>query len=425
MASFSPRRQFSRKVVLATALFLSSGGGACGGTESSGGAGGAGPSVSSAGTGGGTGGSDEPPRPDPAGWRPTASLSVARVNHTATLLLDGRVLVAGGETNTGAMIADVETFDPTTETWTTLPSLPEPRSNHTATLLADGRVLLAGGGKSSAIGVPSPDEVLGTCLLFDPKDNSFSPVSSLAVPRSGHRAALLDDGRVLVVGGGADTAFGPCGSVPNCTVANALASTEVFDAATGQWSGAGPMAQSRLSFTLTSLSSGVLLAVGGASGVDSLKTSELFLPDKMAWIGAPSLQTQDRLYHAAALLGSGHVLVAGGKKSNVSPLDSVEIFDPAVPAWTPTTSLSEVRTATVMLPLPTGRVIAVGGYDQLTQKALDLAEIFDEESATWSAIAPLAKARVKHSVTTLADGRLLVAGGSSGLTSTKSCEMSE
>lgn len=366
-----------------------------------------------------------PPPPDPTGWIATGALQVARRNHTATLLQDGRVLVVGGELEDNSMIDAVEIFDPTTATWSVLGPLPASRSNHTATLLQNGSVLVVGGGKSSLIGVPSPDEVMNTCLLFDPKTGNFSVTAPLAIPRSGHRAALLDDGKVLVVGGGANTAFGPCGSVPNCTVANALASAEIYDPATGQWTSTAPMAQARLSFTLTRLTSGELLAVGGASGIESLKTAEIFHPDKGLWMSALPLETQDRLFHSAALLGSGHVLVAGGKKSNTSPLATAEIFDPATSGWTQTAKLSEVRTAAAMLGLPTGRVIMVGGYDQLAQKVLKLAEIFDEGAATWTAIAPMAKARVWHSVTALADGRLLVAGGSVGSSVTKACELSQ
>ena len=115
-----------------------------------------------------------------------------RVRHTATLLGDGSVLVIGGMAGTtfgGLPIASVERWDPETMTFTLSEPLAEPRAGHTATLLPDGRVLVAGG------------DFIDTAELWNPETGSFYAAGSMTDARSGHTATLLPDGRVLVMGG--------------------------------------------------------------------------------------------------------------------------------------------------------------------------------------------------------------------------------
>ena len=114
---------------------------------------------------------------------------VRRSQHTATRLLDGRVLIAGGGTPERAQ-ASVEIYDPSLGASVHAPDLLEPRAGHTATLLKDGRVLIIGGlgGVSSA-------------ELFDPANGTFRPTSPPVRPRSDHAAVLLSNGTVLVLGG--------------------------------------------------------------------------------------------------------------------------------------------------------------------------------------------------------------------------------
>jgi MYXO-CTERM domain-containing protein len=179
--------------------------------------------------------------PARAGWSTAGLPTSPRLGHSATRLLDGKVLVAGG----GAAAGE-ELYDPLTNGW----SAPghqtgEARTFHTATLLLDGRVLLAGG--LDADGLP-----LASAVAWDPA-GAVESLPPMADARARHRALLLPSGRVLVVGGNG-------GSSP-------LDSAEEFDPATSSWRSLPPMAAARESFTLTLLANGDALAAGGADGL--------------------------------------------------------------------------------------------------------------------------------------------------------------
>jgi len=133
-------------------------------------------------------------------FTPTGSMRSAVYSHVATLLNDGRVLVAGGlrydaNRNGDFGIASADVFDPASGAFTTAGNMATPRANHTATLLADGTVLITGG-------VDSQNRTTASAELFDPIPATFSKTGEMATPRYWHAASLLNDGRVLVTGGG-------------------------------------------------------------------------------------------------------------------------------------------------------------------------------------------------------------------------------
>ena len=131
--------------------------------------------------------------PDTGVWSRTGLLSVARRSHSATLLADGRVLVAGGIDAGATVTPRVELYDPATGEWMGGGSLRTARFIHTATRLDDGRVLIIGGsGQSSAT---------ASAELYDPVEEGWTTVGSLATARRSHSTTVLPDGRVLVAGG--------------------------------------------------------------------------------------------------------------------------------------------------------------------------------------------------------------------------------
>ena len=125
-------------------------------------------------------------------FSPGPTLPEPRANATATILADGRVLVAGG-TGTDGILASAEVWDPVTKTFTPTGSMQEARVHHTATLLPDGRVLIAGGQGTSGR--------LASAELWDPSTGTFTPAGPLIGARESHTATLLADGRVLIAGG--------------------------------------------------------------------------------------------------------------------------------------------------------------------------------------------------------------------------------
>jgi WD40 repeat protein len=151
----------------------------------------------------------------------TGSMTHARLFDTATLLSDSRVLMAGGWTGTEAnsglqtTIASAELYDPKTGTFSPTGSMTTDRSGHTATALPDGRVLVAGGEDDSGASLASAE-------LFDPRTGTFDTAGSMSTSRDGHTATLLSDGRVLIAGGIVRPPWEPI------DVRTVLASAEVY-----------------------------------------------------------------------------------------------------------------------------------------------------------------------------------------------------
>jgi hypothetical protein len=283
---------------------------------------------------------------DPAAntWSYAAS-GMGTAGHTATLLLNGKVLEAGGVSLTDAVFVDTylasaEVYDPAVNTWSSAGSMATARSGHTATLVADGRALVAGG-TSGSTGLPT-----ATAELYDPTANTWSPAGSMATARDGHTATPLPNGLVLVAGG---ISIAP-GSL--------LASAELYDPTANTWSPAGSMATARSGHTATLLANGLVLVAGGSGTASGLASAEFYDPVANTWSPAGSMATA-RAYHTATLLPTGMVLVAGG--SSPPLLASAELYDPVANTWSPAGSLATVRDGHTATLLPSGVVLVAGG----------------------------------------------------------------
>jgi large repetitive protein len=273
-------------------------------------------------------------------------------------LRTGQVLLAGGSSDGfGTDLATAELFDPLSGRLRPTGNMASEREFHTATMLADGRVLIAGGRRFNAAGLR--DETLGTAEIYDPVAQTFSPTGSMNVARAGPRATLLLDGRVLIVGGfdngpltsaelydpatGSFTATGSMiiqrgGSYAATLLANGKvlitgdnATAELYDPAAGLFTTTGVMVSRRLAHTATLLPSGMVLVVGGANGdffATALASVERYDPVTAQFTRAADLQT-GRFGHTATLLPDGSVLVVGGDNGDgfhFKPLSSAEIY---------------------------------------------------------------------------------------------------
>ena len=282
-------------------------------------------------------------------WAPTDSMNSTRANHTATLLQDGKVLVAGGY-KYGFMdniyLSSCEIYDPQVGNWTSVGSLSEERAYHTATLLQDGKVLVTGGYKSEY------DDMEGilsytysSCDIYDPSNGTWTPTDSMNSARFGHTATLLQDGKVLITGGG-----------------DHHLSCEIYDPQTGYWIPADSMNSARSYFTATLLQDGKVLVTGGKMDNIYLSSCEIYDPQAGNWTSAGSL-SEERAYHTATLLQGGKVLVTGGYKHDGSEhyYSSCEVYDPSNSTWAPSNSMNHERTRHTAILLQNGKVLVAGG----------------------------------------------------------------
>ncbi|HXI93543.1 MAG TPA: kelch repeat-containing protein [Blastocatellia bacterium] len=235
--------------------------------------------------------------PDTRTWRATGSLNAPRFGHTATLLENGKVLVAAGSDvpdspfDEPVLVDTAELYDPESGTWSFTDNFNAVYENNSTTLLQNGKVLrLSFGGWSQ---------------LYDPDTGTWSSVGKLGANiGSGHTATLLPNGKVLIVGG---------------LIYAESSSAYLYDPDTGSWSSTGNLNRARSSHTATLLPDGKVLVAGGDGlrvfgGItrrDSLDSSELYDPYTGKWSFTSNLNTP-RSEHTVTLLHDGKALLVGG-----------------------------------------------------------------------------------------------------------------
>ena len=277
-------------------------------------------------------------------------------------------------------------------------SMGTPRSGHTTTLLADGRVLVVGGGDDSA-------------ELFDPATETFSPTGSPITRRSGHAAVLLSDGKVLIAGG-----YSQEGG--NLTM---LDSAELYDPSIGTFSQTGNMTHFHVKPTATLLANGEILLAGGLDswgvGGHAGAGAELFDPTTGVFTTVGSMISA-RADHMATLLRSGDVLVVGGWNGNAPdaaddpPFDPLfaESFDAASGNFRAAGEMNSSLSGHTATLLPNGKVAVIGGFTWPQDPSATI-KIYDPSSQTFSSSGNVVEPRTGHTATLLDNGRVLIAGG--------------
>ncbi|SMC16976.1 Putative binding domain-containing protein, N-terminal [Andreprevotia lacus DSM 23236] len=303
-------------------------------------------------------------------WLPLAlasamvgNMQTPRSSQTATLLADGSVLVAGGDTASGSlssMTATAERYAPATYTFSPTGSLQTARSGHAAIRLNDGRVLVLGG-----LGYINGQSVtLKSAELYDPATGSWTPTGSMLTARRSPVVLLLSSGKVLVVGGG-----------------SSIQSTEIYDPATGSFAASGSLQTARDQFAATVLADDRVLVAGGALGIGGTTASaELWTPGSGTWAYTGSMLSA-RAYASATLLKSGKVLIAGGNASSTFP-SGTELFDPVSNTFSAGPVMQTPRSTHQASLLADGSVLVTGGWNSsyVTQTS---AELYNPQSNSW------------------------------------------
>jgi Kelch motif/Galactose oxidase, central domain len=315
----------------------------------------------------------------------TASMHDRRADHTATLLPDGRVLIAGGMVENGVFLNSAELYEPQQGTFLVTDNMQSRRVEHTATLLSNGKVLIAGGlaGRASE-GGPG---VVASTEIYDPATGHFTAGPMMSTPRTAHAAVLLANGKVLVLGG-----LDNHGS---------LATAEIYDPASNRFTATANMNTARIARSAVLLQDGRVLVTGGDNG----RSAEVYDPAKATWLSVGGMVSV-RQKHALTLLRDGRVLITGGAPDDQwHPMRTAELFDPHTNKFT---AASDMELPRFKLPAATavlknGEVLVAGGAAEV--------ETFDSSTGKFSRSGSVAEPHFFAAATSLSDGRVLITGG--------------
>jgi hypothetical protein len=323
----------------------------------------------------------------------TGSMATPRTFHTATLLTNGKVLIAGGSTDLNVPLVTAELYDPDKGMFTAAGNMTSPRMGHTATMLPDGRVLIAGGTLVAGQGfVPS-----NGAEIYDPATGIFSATGNMISNHVCQQAILLTNGKVLIVGGSNSS-----GQPPNA---------ELYEPATGTFAPTGTYASDTFDFNTCEGSQSALLADGRVLIVFESGGAELYDPSGETFTRTGNPITADYVdgLPTATLLMNGNLLVAGGDEyGNYS---SAELYNLPAERFAATANMTIGRALDTATLLPDGKVLMAGSYLP-GNGSLASAELYDPVAGAFTPTGEMTTTRSLHTATLLNNGRVLVAGGS-------------
>jgi hypothetical protein len=313
-------------------------------------------------------------------------MTTARAGHTATLLRDGRVLIAGGFDIAGKGLASAELYDPASGTFTPTGDMTEPRGAHMATLLGNGKVLIAGGQTDLTVWA-----LLDSAEIYDPSTGAFTATSK------------------MISGGGAG--FGPSTLLPDGRVfLPTVSNAETYDTQSGSFAATGAYSTSSyLFYSITLLQDGRVLVVGVADSAGSAGTTQLFDPKTNTFSPTGPIGCSDCTV-TATLLPDGEVLV------NMS--GEAELYNPVSGTFINlgnTGPNNQEQTGSTATLLSNGRVLIAGGalyVGHVNPVGSPAVELYSPATRTFAPGQSLRTARYDHTATVLADNSsVLIAGG--------------
>ncbi len=272
-------------------------------------------------------------------------------NATLAVMNGGTVAISGGDGNDSIYTFQKTIFYRPWEGTTYFAYMMQPRRYHTVTPLQNGKLLIVGGETRFYSGYET-----ATAEIYDPATGAFNYTGSMATPRKGHTATLLNSGKVLVVSG---------------------STAEIYDPATGTFSTISNPAYPRRDHTATRLLDGRVLLAGGRQSSGTAygnSEAELFDPytntftrltfDGLAWPAMNGI----RVDHTATLLPNGKVLLAGGHNLKSTDryysyqADTTELFDPLTNRFTWGPAMTRRRSGHTTVLLNNGRLLVAGGF---------------------------------------------------------------
>ena len=251
-------------------------------------------------------------------WTPAADMNKPRFGHASVRLLDGKVLVIGGNSFDYGTDDSTEIYDPATDTWSTSAPMLTKRSGHAAVTLPNGNVIVTGGTNNEGS--------LNSTEIYNPIDNTWTPGPDMGATRQEHSAVLLDDGRVMVIGG---------------TVNGMMSKrTEIYDPTNNSWTAGPDLPSARYVMAAATAEDGRVYVTGGLDGSYSPLTSVMVYDSEVnSWNSIGSSMKFGRLVHtASAFLNGNGILIAGGS-GNSGATNTSEMFQPSLRTHRPELSL--------------------------------------------------------------------------------------
>jgi hypothetical protein len=317
-------------------------------------------------------------------FQKTGSMNVARVGHTATLLSNGQVLVAGGDNSSlgGGYLASAEIYNPSTGSWTLTGSMTTARQSHQAVLLPNGQVLVAGGNNASG--------TLASAELYNRSTGTWTATGSMITARYDFSLTLLPNGEVLAVQG---------------------TGAELYNPATGTWIATSSPTDTVGGPNAALLLNGQVLAIGESLNIPS----ELYDPSTATWSATGSTGTT-MPNPITPRLPNGDVFVTGSFASGSASYSTAALYDPSTGQFTLENGPCSCRGFNGAL-LQTGKILVAGGFITVHHlpynltETINSAEVWDSSTQAWTSTGNLNTSRGAESMTILANGNALVAGG--------------
>ena len=346
-------------------------------------------------------------------FTPAGSLAHARARHNAVVLPTGKVLIIGGHGG-GGVLGSTELYDPDSNMFTAGPTLNQARQSASAYLLPSGLVLVSAGNNNPSGHWDIQTDFLSSAELYDPATQIFTPTGSKITATSNGNSVLLWTGKLLAMGGGTNAAEFYTPEMPGTPET---------------WVATGNMGSARTGHLWNLLDDGRVLIIGGLNSAGNPTASaevydywagKFFLTGNMAVA---------RQHHRTVLLYTGKVLVTGGRPSaTTGVLDSAELYDPVSGTFTAAGNMLRFRRLHRMTPLPNGKVLITGGLGGTSQSANNLvgiAELYDPATGMFTQTSGnMITARRSHQAVLLPTGKVLIAGGyGSGGVLLKSAEL--